>query len=314
MKKLPAFIRQRKKTLLICLIPALLLIWYFCPVTLLSDAEAEQTAYIYIRDGRNGNEVYLSDPDAMEYIINCFNDQKFHRLDPALGMGMSCFWEFYDANGKLLCDIRMRTTDNFKEGGWFHTPVGDAVNYDALFAYSAKLANWGTYGGDMPQPPQEEDFATPDIPIGAALAKYSFDTDHITYWTKFNAENAADGYLKLEITDAEQLEVIADSIDLQNNLQPIPVAEQFTDYAPNHFLDFHNGTVLAYMEGFDNYLWIIETSTFGDSEEDFQIHDGMIGPYHRYWAFGEAIDNLGSRAQSLRNSRNPAVTFVQWEQ
>ena len=312
MNKILTFIRAHKKTALICLILALVLIWYVYPVTLLTNREAEKTASVFIRDGRNGKEVVVSDPDIVAYLADYFQDRKFYRDDLALGMGMSCFWEFYDENGETLCDIRMRDTASFKQGIWFHTPIGDDVNYKALFAYSAKLARWGTDGGEMPQPPTAEDFATPDIPVGAELAKYTFDTDHITYWVDETGPNSElHGYLKLEITEEETLQAISDDIDLQNHLQPIPVAEQFDDYAPEQFLDFHNGIVLAY---YGNYVWLIETSTFGDSAEDFQINDGMIGPYYRYWAFGEFLDDdLYGRILSLYESRNPAVTLVQWE-
>ena len=180
----------------------------------------------------------------------------------------------------------------------------------ALWLYCGKLADWETNGGEMPQPPTAEDFATPDIPIGAELAKYTFDTDHITYWEKLSDYSGADGYLKLDITHADWVKIIAANVDLQGNLQPIPAAEQDDSYLPEHFLDFHNGTVLAY---FADYLWIIETPTFGDAETDFSLDDTAIGPYYNNDALGKVIQGMPWKVYCMYTDNDPAVTLVQWE-
>lgn len=248
-------------------------VWYNIPVKLLPE-NVDAIAEIYLKDGNTGQEVTISNSEAVHFIVESLHDVYFKRDGLALGVGTSYRLTFISNDMRIKSKIIIQTGREVKKGIFFYTLLDDTQDLTALSVYFQKILSWKqNEDNNFPEPPQNEDFQIPNQPPEELLKKtYSLNTDQIDYYIK-----SEDGWISKSISDQDSIDNIIEELSF-SSLSAVAPAKQFM-CEPSLYVDFNNGTVLACTES-PSYIWIgHQIVTEQDENKGISFYGESIGPY-----------------------------------
>lgn len=115
--------------------------WWSFPVSFLDRVDAQDIAYIEVRDGTNGKEFVIEDAEDIAFIVNNIKGRHLHRDGLSIGyMGTWFTLRFYNAKQKCVDKFIINFYNTIRKDPFFYRDSDEELCIDYLCDLEVELA------------------------------------------------------------------------------------------------------------------------------------------------------------------------------
>lgn len=116
-------------------------IWWSFPVTFLNRVDAQDIAYIEVRDGNNGKTFVVEDAEDIAFIVNNIKGRHLYRDGISLGyMGTWYTLRFYNGKQKCVEKLIVNFYNTIRKDPFFYRDPDEGLCIDYLSDLEVELA------------------------------------------------------------------------------------------------------------------------------------------------------------------------------
>lgn len=116
-------------------------VWWSFPVSFLNRVEAQDIAYIEVRDGNNGKTFVIKDEEDIAYIVNNIKGRHLYRDGISLGyMGTWFTLKFYNGKQKCVEKLTINFYNTLRRDPFFYQDPDEGLCVDYLCDLEVELA------------------------------------------------------------------------------------------------------------------------------------------------------------------------------
>lgn len=116
-------------------------LWWSFPVSFLNRVDAENIAYIEVRDGTNGKTFVIEDAEDIAYIVDNIKGRHLYRDGVSLGyMGTWFTLRFYNTKQKCVDKFIINFYNTIRKDPFFYRDPDEGLCIDYLCDLEVKLA------------------------------------------------------------------------------------------------------------------------------------------------------------------------------
>lgn len=124
--------------------------WWSMPVTLLRRMNAQEIAYIEVRDGNNGRQFRVEEQDDIAHIVTNIQERRLFKDGISLGyMGTAFTLRFYNAKGKCVEELIVNYSNTIRKDPFFYRDNDSEICFEYLCDLEAELVGTWEESGEQ---------------------------------------------------------------------------------------------------------------------------------------------------------------------